>query len=123
MEDKLEGRRELIAGINHMGWLLELGGQGRQRPVPRGPPPRIGKNEAAMKDGAEKHDDMVRYGLHPAASVTTAPSPASTTPSTTCTTSSRKYPELIERYNIPLDEYPRRCVKQIAGWAKEYGTS
>lgn len=30
-----------------------------------------------------------------------------------------KYPELIERYNIPLDEYPRRCVNQIAGWAKE----
>lgn len=24
MEDKLEGRRELIAGINHMGWLLKL---------------------------------------------------------------------------------------------------
>ncbi len=31
-----------------------------------------------------------------------------------------KYPELIERYNIPLDEYPRRCVNQIAGWKKEY---
>ena len=26
------------------------------------------------------------------------------------------YPELIERFNIPLDEYPRRCVNQIAGW-------
>jgi alpha-galactosidase len=24
MEDKLEGRIEKIAGINHMGWLLEL---------------------------------------------------------------------------------------------------
>ncbi|MBQ4637724.1 MAG: alpha-glucosidase/alpha-galactosidase, partial [Clostridia bacterium] len=24
MEDKLEGRKELIAGINHMGWLLSL---------------------------------------------------------------------------------------------------
>lgn len=24
MEDKLEGRRELIAGINHMAWLLEI---------------------------------------------------------------------------------------------------
>jgi alpha-galactosidase len=24
MEDKLEGRRELIAGINHMGWLLDI---------------------------------------------------------------------------------------------------
>ena len=31
-----------------------------------------------------------------------------------------KYPELIERYNIPLDEYPRRCVNQIEGWKKEY---
>jgi alpha-galactosidase len=31
-----------------------------------------------------------------------------------------KYPELIDRFNIPLDEYPRRCINQIAGWAKEY---
>ena len=27
-----------------------------------------------------------------------------------------KYPELIDAFNIPLDEYPRRCVNQIAGW-------
>ena len=27
-----------------------------------------------------------------------------------------RYPELIERFNIPLDEYPRRCVEQIKGW-------
>ncbi|NLC18874.1 MAG: alpha-glucosidase/alpha-galactosidase, partial [Clostridiales bacterium] len=27
-----------------------------------------------------------------------------------------KYPELIDRYNIPLDEYPRRCIYQIKGW-------
>ena len=32
----------------------------------------------------------------------------------------KNYPELIERYNIPLDEYPRRCVNQIEGWKKEY---
>ena len=44
MSDRLEGRRELIAGINHMGWLLD----------------------------------------------------------------------------IPLDEYPRRCIRQIAEWDKEY---
>ena len=24
MEDKLPGRKELIAGINHMGWLLKI---------------------------------------------------------------------------------------------------
>ena len=28
----------------------------------------------------------------------------------------RDQPELIERYNIPLDEYPRRCEAQIAEW-------
>ena len=26
------------------------------------------------------------------------------------------YPELIDRFNIPLDEYPRRCVNQIEDW-------
>ncbi|MGH9176294.1 MAG: alpha-glucosidase/alpha-galactosidase, partial [Vicinamibacterales bacterium] len=28
----------------------------------------------------------------------------------------RDRPDLIERYNIPLDEYPRRCEVQIAAW-------
>jgi alpha-galactosidase len=28
----------------------------------------------------------------------------------------RDRPELIEQFHIPLDEYPRRCVNQIAGW-------
>jgi len=27
-----------------------------------------------------------------------------------------KAPELIERFNVPLDEYPRRCVAQIEAW-------
>jgi alpha-galactosidase len=31
----------------------------------------------------------------------------------------RDRPDLIERLNIPLDEYPRRCVAQIAGWEAE----
>jgi alpha-galactosidase len=28
-------------------------------------------------------------------------------------------PDLIDRFNVPLDEYPRRCVAQIAGWDAE----
>ena len=24
--------------------------------------------------------------------------------------------DLIERFNVPLDEYPRRCERQIAEW-------
>ena len=27
-----------------------------------------------------------------------------------------RYPELIDRFAIPLDEYPRRCVNQIKDW-------
>jgi len=30
----------------------------------------------------------------------------------------RTHPELIDAYNIPLDEYPRRCIRQIADWKK-----
>ncbi len=28
-------------------------------------------------------------------------------------------PDLIERYKVPLDEYPKRCVEQLANWNKE----
>ena len=33
----------------------------------------------------------------------------------------RTHPELIDEFNIPLDEYPRRCVNQIAHWKKRSG--
>ena len=112
MEDKLEGRKELIAGINHMGWLLELYDKDGNDLYPEV------RRRAQEKNASEKHDDMVRFdyidkfGYY-------------------CTESSEhnaeynmyyiksKYPELIDRFNIPLDEYPRRCVNQIEGWAKE----
>ena len=112
MEDKLEGRRELIAGINHMGWRLELHDTDGNDLYPEI------RRRAAEKNATEKHDDMVRFeyikhlGYY-------------------CTESSEhnaeynplfiksRYPEMIEKYNIPLDEYPRRCVEQIKGWEKE----
>jgi alpha-galactosidase len=31
----------------------------------------------------------------------------------------RDRPDLIEEFNIPLDEYPRRCIEQIEGWEAE----
>ena len=31
----------------------------------------------------------------------------------------RDRPDLIEKFNVPLDEYPRRCVNQMADWAEE----
>lgn len=31
----------------------------------------------------------------------------------------RDRPDLIERFGIPLDEYPKRCVEQIARWERQ----
>ena len=34
----------------------------------------------------------------------------------------RDRPDLIERFGIPLDEYPKRCIEQVARWKKEAET-
>ena len=112
MGDKIEGRRDLIAGINHMAWLLDIRDKDGNDLYPEI------KKRAIKKNENEKHYDMVRYeyikhlGYY-------------------CTESSEhnaeynpffiksNYPELIEKFNIPLDEYPRRCVAQIEGWENE----
>ena len=113
MEDKLEGRRELIAGINHMAWLLEIKDKDNNDLYPE-----IKKRiDAKLNDPEFNNKVRLEYiknfGYY-------------------CTESSEhnaeynmfyiksKYPELIERYNIPLDEYPRRCIEQIANWKKDY---
>lgn len=110
--DKLEGRRELIAGINHMGWLLKITDKDGNDLYPEI------RKRAFEKNAQVKHKNMVRFeyiknfGYY-------------------CTESSehnaeynpfyikRQYPELIEKFNIPLDEYPRRCINQIQNWSKE----
>lgn len=55
MEDKLEGRTELIAGINHMAWLLELHDKAGNDLYP------VIREKARQKNKTEKHWDMVRY--------------------------------------------------------------
>ena len=113
MEDKLEGRKELIAGINHMAWLLELKDKNGVDLYPE----VKSRVDAYLADPSKldkvRMEYIKNFGYY-------------------CTESSEhnaeynmfyiksKYPELIERYNIPLDEYPRRCIDQIAAWQKEY---
>ena len=113
MEDKLEGRHEKIAGINHMGWLLEIRDKDGNDLYPEI------KKRAKEKNATKKHGDMVRYDYIDKLGYY-------------CTESSEHNAEynafyikpqrddLIEKFNIPLDEYPRRCVNQINGWQKQY---
>jgi len=103
--------KEKIAGINHMAWLLEIYDADGNDLYPE-----IKKRSAAiLNDPENKSGDLVRFeyirrfGYY-------------------CTESSEHnaeynnlfikaaHPELIDRYHIPLDEYPRRCVHQIANW-------
>ncbi|MCP1109385.1 alpha-glucosidase/alpha-galactosidase [Ohessyouella blattaphilus] len=112
IEEQLEGHTEYIAGINHMAWLLEIKDKTGKDLYP------MIREMAKNKNAKEKHNDMVRFeyinnfGYY-------------------CTESSEhnaeynnffiknRYPELIDKFNIPLDEYPRRCEKQIAEWEEE----
>ena len=106
--------REKIAGINHMAWLLELEDADGNDLYPE-----IRRRACEILDNPpDDFKDLVRFeyirrfGHY-------------------CTESSEhnaeynqffiksKYPELIERYRIPLDEYPRRCIDQIARWKND----
>lgn len=106
--------REKIAGINHMAWLLEIEDADGNDLYPE-----IKRRAFEILDNPpEDFKDLVRleyirrFGYY-------------------CTESSEhnaeynmffikdKYPELIDRYRIPLDEYPRRCIRQISRWEEE----
>lgn len=97
-----------IAGINHMAWLLEITRDGKDLY------PEI-KRRAKRKNETEKHDDMVRYELMDKFGYYITESSEHNAEYHPYFIKS-KYPELIERFNIPLDEYPRRCVNQIEHW-------
>ena len=112
MADKVKRPiKEKIAGINHMAWLLEIEDADGNDLYPE-----IRRRTYEILDNPpEGFKDLVRleyirrFGYY-------------------CTESSEhnaeynnlfiksKYPELIDKYRIPLDEYPRRCINQINGW-------
>jgi alpha-galactosidase len=112
MTDKYEGHISKIAGINHMAWLLEIKDKDGNDLYPEI------RRRAKEKNAITKHDDMVRYDYIDKLGYY-------------CTESSEHNAEynafyikagrddLIEKFNIPLDEYPRRCVNQIANWEKQ----
>jgi len=102
-DDDLKWR---IAGINHQGWLLEISRHGEDLY------PEI-KRRAELPEYKAK--DAVRFELMKWFGYYVTES----------SEHSAEYvpwfikasaPELIERFHIPLDEYPRRCIRQIDGW-------
>lgn len=102
-----EGISYKIAGTNHMGWLLEITKDGKDLY------PEIKKRAKTLG----KHDDMIRFELMKQFGYYVTESSehnAEYLPYFIKNT----HPEFIEKYNIPLDEYPRRCISQIENWDK-----
>ena len=118
-EERLKNIRSRIAGINHMAWLLEITENGRDLyPELR----KAGERKLKIWLKAKKEDksgNMIRIAMmkHFGYYVTeSSEHNAEYAPFWI----KKNYPELIDRWNIPLDEYPERCVRQINAWKEEY---
>ena len=98
-----------IAGINHQAWLLSItkNGEGLYPEIKR----RVRDGIITDKYNLVRLEIMKVFGYY-------------VTESSEHLSEYLPYfiknrnPELIDRFNIPLDEYPRRCVEHIKDWAR-----
>ena len=102
---------ERIAGINHMAWLLDVRDKAGKDLYPE-------IRRLAKEKNKEKHSNMVRFDYIDKLGYYCTES-SEHNAEYNCFYIKSKYPELIDRFNIPLDEYPRRCEDQIATWEKQ----
>lgn len=109
LQDKVKWE---IAGINHQAWLLKITDMDNNDLYPEIKRRSLsGDYYETMKWNLVRHDMMHRFGYYITES-------SEHTSEYTPWYIKERYPELIEKYNIPLDEYPRRCINQIEGWKK-----
>ena len=117
MKDDVEDLQWKIAGINHQAWLLEITDKGKDI-YPEIKKRAAEKNEKARKNITEKHDDMIRFEVMRNFGYYITESSEHNAEYMPYFIKST-HPELVEEFNIPLDEYPRRCVEQISNWKKQ----
>ena len=135
-----EGVNYKIAGINHMAWLLEVSRDGEdlypiiRKKAVEGPiydvlaelrkmHPEFSDMFSSLPDkklefSPDDHDDMVRFELMKQFGYYVTESSEHSSEYYPYFIK-KHHPELIEKFNIPLDEYPRRCVQQIKMWQKQ----
>ncbi len=143
MDKDVKNLRWKISGINHMAWLLEIK-DGNKDLYPEIRKRSAAKVEHTLKKGARKlvqdaarrakktgltHwwqvqdddirvlGDLVRHEMMRHFGYYVTESSEHNSEYTPYWIKSNQ-PGLIGKYNIPLDEYPRRCVAQIEGWKR-----
>jgi alpha-galactosidase len=112
----------LCAGINHMAFYLRFERNGEDlypliaRRASQSPLPMRG--DAERSDGGfEGLSDAVRYEMFRRFGYFVTESSehfAEYVPWFI----KRDRPDLLDRFGVPMDEYPQRCERQIAGWEK-----
>ena len=107
--DELKDAKYTLAGINHMCWMLTMQDENGNDLYP------LFKklyNEKNPQWDLVRLEIMNRFGYY-------------NTESSEHTAEyhpyfiKNQYPELIEKFNIPLDEYPRRCIQQMEDWKEQ----
>lgn len=98
----------ICAGINHMAFYLRFEHQGRDLyPLLR----------KVIEEGRVPRDDRVRFEMFRRLGYFVTESSEHFSEYVPYFIR-RDRPDLIERFNIPLDEYPRRCEEQIEEWER-----
>lgn len=112
MQSYIKDSTYKIYGINHQAWLLEVkdcNGNDLYPTIKKQSRTQKAEENRQYKHDLVRHEIMNTFGYY-------------TTESSEHASEylpyfiKRDYPELIQKYNIPLDEYPRRCRAQIRGW-------
>ena len=111
MWEEVEQLQWKVAGINHQAWLLEIADGGRDL-YPEIKRRAAELNAAAREDPQRRHRDMVRLEMMLQFGYYITESSEHTAEYVPYWIKSQ-HPELIDEFNIPLNEYPRRCVHQI----------
>ena len=110
MDSLTEQSKSLIAGINHQAWLLKIeDGKGNDLY------PEIKRRSRSPEYASSTAHDKVRMEIMKRFGYYNTESSEHTAEYSPYFIKN-SHPELIERFSIPLDEYPRRCICQIEEW-------
>ena len=131
-EEEKARTQSKIAGINHMAWLLELTRDGKDlypelKKIAAKKVKEWRKNKQEFIDGGRlirssaEGGNMIRLEMMRLFGYYVTESSEHNAEYAPWWIKSQ-YPELLDEYRIPLDEYPRRCINQIARWKEMYKT-
>jgi alpha-galactosidase len=111
----LDGVNYQVAGINHMAFFLKFERNGQDLYPEVRSFVESGKRAERVHDDGAVLVDQVRYEMFKRTGYFVTESSEHFSEYVPFFIK-RDRPDLVDRFSIPLDEYPRRCESQIAGW-------